>query len=308
MSACYAFTKKDKPCRNYACIKSQTDATINYGYFCRSHEHLERDKDKLWQMIIDNCENLDYNPENRRRIRALLNSGLIKVSKEMLRLRLPLVLRARDFALFFCYVLQATPDFKRDWCPTLWKRCVVILWNWSRAMGPLLIDWEHVQAAICLREDPLAFYDGMAWRISPMAEQYTPELWQQFFWNSVRNRPDWFAAFTAKDYNAHQKEWTECILKSEANHVVEEKLKTIFQIPVLERTPDFWRWIAQCKQERKQELRQQVGRFKERLMAATWHTNRFVRWCLDEDEKAENRRLWPEVEPNNPLHYQFSDN
>ncbi len=253
-------------------------------------------------MVTANCKNLDYHVEERRRIHGLLHSGLIKVSKEDLRSRLPLVVRARDFALFFCYLLQVTPDFERSWCHTLWKRCTSVLWNWSRAMGPLLIDWEHVQAAICLRNDPLAFYEGLSLRGAPPTDQYTPELWHQFFWNSVRNRPDWFAAFASKDYAAHQEAWTETILKGQ--QTVEPQLRIVFQIPVLETTPDMWRWIQQCKQDRKQELRRQVGQFKERLMAATWHPNRFVRWCLDEDEKAENRLLWPEVEPNNPLHYQ----
>ena len=171
-------------------------------------------------------------------------------------------------------------------------------------MGPILVDWEHVQNLICLRHDPLAFYEGMALRSAPTSEQFTPDLWQQFLWNSIRNRPDWFAAFVGKDYNAHQKEWTDFILKPTINRAVESPLKQICTIAVLEKDPDIWRWIQEYKRQRKQELRQQIDAIKERLMAATWHPNRFVRWCLDEEEKAENRRLWPEVEPNNPLHYQ----
>lgn len=45
------------------------------------------------------------------------------------------------------------------------------------------------------------------------------------------------------------------------------------------------------KQEKKTQ-KQKIDSLKEELMAMTWHPDRFQEWCLDEEEKAENRTLF----------------
>jgi hypothetical protein len=42
----------------------------------------------------------------------------------------------------------------------------------------------------------------------------------------------------------------------------------------------------------KQKQKLKVDALKEELMAMTWHPDRFQDWCLDEEEKAENRMLF----------------
>ena len=42
----------------------------------------------------------------------------------------------------------------------------------------------------------------------------------------------------------------------------------------------------------KQRQKQMLDALKEELMAMTWHPDRFQEWCLDEEEKAENRMLF----------------
>jgi hypothetical protein len=42
----------------------------------------------------------------------------------------------------------------------------------------------------------------------------------------------------------------------------------------------------------RQRIQGRTKVFKERLMAATWHPDRFEAWCLDEEEKAENAQLF----------------
>ena len=44
--------------------------------------------------------------------------------------------------------------------------------------------------------------------------------------------------------------------------------------------------------ESKQRIQERTKLFKERLMASTWHPDRFERWCLDEEEKKENEEMW----------------
>ena len=35
-----------------------------------------------------------------------------------------------------------------------------------------------------------------------------------------------------------------------------------------------------------------TNQFKEEMMAVCWHPDRFLTWCIDEEEKEENRRMW----------------
>jgi hypothetical protein len=44
--------------------------------------------------------------------------------------------------------------------------------------------------------------------------------------------------------------------------------------------------------ERMQRTVMRTKRFKQELIAATWHPDRFERWCLDEEEKKENMQLF----------------
>lgn len=42
----------------------------------------------------------------------------------------------------------------------------------------------------------------------------------------------------------------------------------------------------------KQMQKERIDSLKEELMAITWHPDRFLRWCIDEDEKRENECLF----------------
>lgn len=45
-------------------------------------------------------------------------------------------------------------------------------------------------------------------------------------------------------------------------------------------------------QEQKKLQKEKMDQCKEELMAYCWHPDRFLTWCLDEEEKAENRELF----------------
>lgn len=51
---------------------------------------------------------------------------------------------------------------------------------------------------------------------------------------------------------------------------------------------------AMCRlySEEKKEQKERMDARKEELMAYAWHPDRFLSWCLDEEEKAENRMLF----------------
>lgn len=297
MSQCYAFTKTGKGCRNYARIVSQTPECITYDLFCSKHANLT--KDDLWAMIRKNSLNLDFHENRRNRIKILLSKN--KVSKDMFRgcqdqnlLAWPFGARPRDLACFFQLLMEHTPNAERSWfAPSpLWRGCVYILWYWSRAMGPLLVDWRHLQSVICLKDDPLAFYEGIGRRVAPPAELYTPDLWRQFLWNCCRERPDWFSSFIGA--NGHEEAVKTFILDKQDVH---QSIKDLFL------TSDFQSWLSDFKQEHYKRLKGNIAPYKERLIAATWETNRHIRWCLDEQDKAELRSWWPDADPNNPADY-----
>ena len=48
----------------------------------------------------------------------------------------------------------------------------------------------------------------------------------------------------------------------------------------------------QLYKEEKERQKCMLDPLKEELMAMTWHSDRFQEWCLDEEEKAENRMLF----------------
>lgn len=64
-------------------------------------------------------------------------------------------------------------------------------------------------------------------------------------------------------------------------HLVTSYLKEVY-------LPEF----QELYQHQKEIQKQKIDSLKEELMAMTWHPDRFQEWCLDEEEKAENRMLF----------------
>jgi hypothetical protein len=51
-------------------------------------------------------------------------------------------------------------------------------------------------------------------------------------------------------------------------------------------------YISRIYKQEKQKQKDRMYPIKEELMAITWHPDRFMEWCLDEEEKAENKTLF----------------
>lgn len=51
-------------------------------------------------------------------------------------------------------------------------------------------------------------------------------------------------------------------------------------------------WFVDIYKEQKKKQKDKIDSLKEELMAVTWHPDRFQEWCLDEEEKAENKILF----------------
>lgn len=50
--------------------------------------------------------------------------------------------------------------------------------------------------------------------------------------------------------------------------------------------------ISKVYKQEKKAQKEKIDSLKEELMAASWHPDRFQEWCLDEEERAENKMLF----------------
>jgi len=63
--------------------------------------------------------------------------------------------------------------------------------------------------------------------------------------------------------------------------------------PLFEALTELPAWIAAKKKAYFTNLKTRFEPLKEPIISTGWHPSRFLRWCLDEDEKADMRGRWP---------------
>jgi hypothetical protein len=110
----------------------------------------------------------------------------------------------------------------------------------------------------------------------------------------LRTIPDHFVACSKKYYKEYRDEYskvfTDMIYKvidySYALYLnLVPRIGDRELVKQLEYHPHTFR--TESKEVLQRKLREWIGEYKEELIAKSWHTSRFMTWCLDDEEKGE---------------------
>lgn len=280
--------------------------------FCAQHKHLAEDNRLLraWKRIC--WQNLHWYDPQINHVKLCLEHGLVTPTEDLYREAPLRKYRTNVPTYFFNLLAPHTPDLQRSWFTRgdeeLWSYTLHILWTWSVAMGPILIDWASIRHMICLVKDPLAFYSGCALRWVHQNEEYNASKWYEFFDDCFQQSPEWAYAFLAIPWDEHKaaiEEKNFPLQTLKFFHRAYMPTIVVQQNPAVAALRSLWLDTSQWKEclvtvlaSMKTYKKASMNCVKEELMASTWHPLRFQRWCLDEDDKAELREMWPQVDPN----------
>lgn len=274
-----------KLCRNYAKTGQQ---------FCGLHqdispeEHRQRWTNKFLMATDDRPFYFKYDERKRERIMQDLKTGIIKLTAEDIK-SIPCDLKYLDiFVLLvehkyadifdnnllyylsmhylFNYFLSLPSEngFSMDMWPILPKKIVDVL---------ILSNQETLCSF--LQKMGLLFQKPTFRNLETLLS-YIPSLntFLEFLLESQAGR----TMCWNPSYNLFTKHYTDIFA---TDHPLTMYMKDQF-IPQ----------IARLYQQQKQKQKDRMDILKDELIAISWHPDRFMAWCLDEEEKKENKRLF----------------
>jgi hypothetical protein len=284
--ACLALKSNGVRCRNYAVLEE--GRTVR-GFTCSSHKHYFEKPEKIKRSWLKSgaATYLHYKPGMREHVELALANGLITITKHdiqnVVRNILPRV-SGKRWAIFLLFVAQYTEGFHPEWNPALWKECVSQLWYLLQAYGPMEIKKEDVQVLICVRGGLKWWYEGLY-------------LYPDYGDRSIGfDEEDWFAFL--KSCLDFDKGWgVELLsqLEDDAQACVKgfvSKGRILDDTLLTERLLG---WKRGKLAEFKENCRFRIFEFKEDLIAFGWHPDRFMKWCVDWEEKKDMEERWREV-------------
>lgn len=272
MYQCLALTNKSKRCRNYS----------NHEYTCAQHQGHFTIAKKLWfnkhGWFI---RSLEFYSAQRLYVTEALKHGLVDIQKEDIR-SLP---DHSSYTYFIFLCVRFVNGFRIDWNTPLSHRFIKTLWKWHGSIGPVQITNESFFSVI---------------EISPEENFY--KVIELYPHGLVPERP-WFKFFR----DCVEQPWFEEILHSDKNQQrIKDSIAFLHKLPILSnrisllgilesgRMED---WLEATKYSRYAVLKGRLAPIKDELLSIAWIPERFMRWCLDEEEKSRMRREW-NVEPN----------
>ena len=285
MSQCLALTSKMKRCRNYACSSSTADDAARLEadtHTCLQHKGHFNIAKKIW--FNKNAwflRSLEFSSAERLYVAEALKHGLVDIQEEDIR-KLP---DHPSYTYFIFLCVKLVKAFRIDWNAPLSERFIKTLWKWYGSIGPVQITYETFFSVI---------------RNSPQENFY--KVIQLYPHGLVPEKP-WFKFFRA----CADQDWFEEILHSDKNQErIKDSIAFLHKLPIhhskisllgiLEsgRLED---WLEATKYSRYDVLKGRLAPMKDELLSIAWIPERFMCWCLDEEEKSRIRDVWG-TEPN----------
>lgn len=263
MSCCYALTKNFKRCRNYASIPHYSeDEEEQPSYTCQKH--------KLYFKKPLTLRSIHW--ENQVYLRSAFSLGLIKVSKEFVS-SIPIIPHSYCYFLMLC--ARYIPEWEPSWNLNLWTASVPYILKHINSIGPFHISNLLVKSFINVKGGISYFYNAI--QMYPNNTTIGTNL------NILMQVTAADPLFSCVSEEIHKKYIALTVQElKRKNHaetarfLEEDFLETISA----NRKIFYWR----CKNK--------TQIIKEDLIAMTWHPDRFMKWCLDEEEKCEMNSSW----------------
>ena len=271
MSACYALTAAEKPCRNYASSRGEEgERERERPHTCRHHAIYFTTKTlDEWKPWFWNLERA-HNSIRRNHIESALRAGLLIVTREFvasLRVR-------RSYTYFLLLCARWQRGFSYSWNEPLYELSVKQLWIWSSAIGPVAITLNDIHTMI--QESPTKlFYVVLA--LYPHEDTYIYSAFQwSLFFQSCKQK-EWFdSLYHYENHAAKIQGIIEYLDKKNYNRVFLEFL----------RDGEFTRWFAKSKALYYIELTGGLlQELKHEILGYSWMPERMYDWCLTMDER-----------------------
>ncbi len=254
-------------------------------------------------MTLD-FENLEFDHYKTWYIKELLYHQLLVPDQEFLQFFINK--RSNKYAYFLMLLCQEVPTLKVALFQNRYLPLAFYLWHKLASVGPVTIGFREISSMLCLVHDPLAFYNGcVAQCWIHQSARFPRQKWFDFLEHCFKEHPAWAEAFLSIPLEKHKEYLRDPIFPYYDLSKDPQKLSSFHRGPdfLLLRTlwlesEDWWNTLRSMKQTLKILHKTRMDLVKEDLMAATWHPNRFMRWCLDEEDKADHRNCWPGFDPN----------
>ena len=268
-------------CRNYP---------MDGSLFCSSHQYLTREEHKdIWIskyiLAADGDPFLyQYDTHKMNRILGDLRDGIITLTQEDI-LRITNRQKYIDtYILLFENGYINLTDKRHD---GMYKKSLEYLADfWVVSQGnlwmPLPLLAQKIKDVLILK-DATHFLEFL--KVLPSVMKKAP-----FQGNNLANRMVSVTAFLTSlldsdaacslSWRSIQKDLTDHYNSELPNHPLQQFIQNVY-LP----------HIRQIYAAQKQAQRVRADTYKEELMAFTWHPDRFIIWCLDEEEKVEHEEM-----------------
>lgn len=252
MSQCHALTKDRSLCRNFGEVLEEGEDTITYSGFC----HIHRFPSLTTKEFYSSAKNMEWNTGRSKHITYLLQEEIFEVKKE----DFAKLTKENTYMYFFLLCSRYVKGFHRDWNPVLFDNALINLWQWHNAIGPVEIKLEDFH-----RLTAVSSWDIVAKRC-PLNKNIEKK-WRDWLWKYFET-PEGMPHLFDSSFDT-------------AKEGVEKWLVTK-QLPIQE---TFIKMMDLSKKVAKAKCRVKVNKIREDLMIATWHPQRVVDWCFDEEDK-----------------------
>ncbi len=255
MSRCYAITKDGSMCRNYGEVLEESDDIVTYNHFCHIHKHHHLS----WKDVKKRARNMEWSVGRTTHVTHMLEHQLFSVKKE----EFAELDAEKNYVWFTLQCAKHTPGFHRDWNPSVFDASVKRLWTWLHMIGPVQVTIQdmHVMA------------NKSSWslvaKFCPMNELTKP-TWRKWMWSY----------FETEEGKAH-------LFDTSLDDEIDEVQQVLARHPTMlkEEIDVFKKQIELSKSVAKAKCRVRMNIFREDLVRNTWHPDRVVDWCFDEEDK-----------------------
>lgn len=288
--ACIALKSNGRPCRNYASLEEEGGKLVR-GFTCSSHKHYFDNPEEIKRGWIkySYASYLHHYDRKRECVETALANGLVKITEEDVKLMRnssnPMA-TGRCWGYFILLIARYTEGYSPEWNTRVWIATVMNVWRWIQGVGPVPFTWEDLQALICVKGDSWGalYWWNIGLRLYPDYGErgigFTEEDCFRFFQSCLEYDPVW----ASEILNESEEAWIKQRNKPFAP--VDNCMMDIIT------TDRLWNWKVGQLALFKEDCRFKIFELKEEIIAAGWHPDRFMSWCVDWEEKKDMEDRW----------------
>lgn len=269
MPQCLALTAKGKRCRSHSSGNNTCSKHIDHFSYAILAWFYSQGR------LI---RNLELYPGLRIYIEEALKHKLIVPTIEDIA-KLPV---HSSYTYFILLCAKHVTHFSLDWNTKLSDKVIKTLWKWhsSISIGPVHITYEDLFVIMSL---------------NPVENFY--KIICLYPHGLIPEKP-WFKFFYAC---ANHGSFEELLHSSRNPERIQESIEFLNKLPIhpnkisllhILQSGKLEKWLEETKRVRLSVLKGRLEPIRDELFAVSWLPERYMKWCLDEEEKDRLRSVW----------------